>query len=1320
MVVTCLGLAGPALAAGPLNGGPAPLPGSTFQGADGNETTPTAGDPDYAGLPERVDWQTFANDPSRLTTSPDPQLQDSEFITGSHESDPNDWDFGTNDGGVTPDKANVLGAWGITDPLSNNTFLYLAFRRASDGNGATFYHFELNQRSTTWTNASGETIPCREDGDVMVVYEIDGGLNVTISLLKWEHDQPGPAACPEGAHGQFTGGVVDKIDGQAVAQGAFNSGPITNYLDTNFDGDGIAATPASQPSGPATLPTGTFGEAALNLTSILGNLGDPCFNFGQIQMHSRSSPSFDSALQDFIAPRPIALRSCSISGTKYEDANANGQQDPGEGPLQGFRVYDDANHNDQYDADAGERSSITDTDGRWAVTGLAAGTHEIREDLSDQPGWQCTDPQPCELSVSLANGGNVDGLKFGNFKPAKIVIDKTTRPSGSAQPFAFTSDVPGHGSFMVSDDDATNEVMTGLAGGTYHVTESATAGWALTDIACDDPTSNSSGAGATATIALAAGETVTCHFTNKRDAHVTIVKDAVPNSAQDFSFITSGLGDGFKLDDDNDPTLSNTEQLTVSGNDFGQKTVTEAAQQGWSLTNLVCTGDAGASTSVGDRTATLDVDPGEDMTCTFTNKKAATVTIVKDAVPDSAQDFSFTTNGLGDGFDLDDDNDPTLDRAKTIIVEGSDLGTKSVTEAQTDGWDLTGLECADGNTPVAGAASGRTATLDVKPGGSYTCTYTNTKRGEVSVAKTEGTSTGALTRSWTFRLTGGPDEVDVAKQATPDNQGSLEFGDLRPGDYSLCEEGIPAGWYSTLENDPDAKVTDHEDGTKDVCVTFTVDPGEDQHFDVINRRPQNLVVKEGNVQVHHGDTLTFTFDVTNVGNAPLRNVTVHDDHCPDADISSTIDKGDDETPDTLDTGDHWIYTCTMPVPEHSADEEDPIHNTVTATATDEDGHEVSASDDHTTDILHPAIELDKKVRVGATAQYVDGPVEAYVGDTLGYQVTVKNTGDTALTLKWGEDAASAAFDDERCDVGTISGPAGDDANGRLDAGETWTFTCSHHVTAQDPDPLKNTVKVIGTDSLGGEKGTVTDQDSTVTDVLHPGIGIDKTGPPTATAGDLVTYTLDVTNPGDVAFAEQLVVVTDALCQAPPALQSKNGDGSPATLDTGERWTYTCQVQTAAGQTRVDNVAQATGTDHNGHSASAQDDAVTQLVQPPVATPTPRQSPQIQVSPARVRPGSARLRGPTGCPRTKVVKATVTGRLIVKVTFYLDGKRVRTLTKPDKHGRWILTVTVGKVAYGTHRVVARVQFAKTSETKAKTMRLSFNRCRPAIVAPKFTG
>jgi hypothetical protein len=123
---------------------------------------------------------------------------------------------------------------------------------------------------------------------------------------------------------------------------------------------------------------------------------------------------------------------------------------------------------------------------------------------------------------------------------------------------------------------------------------------------------------------------------------------------------------------------------------------------------------------------------------------------------------------------------------------------------------------------------------------------------------------------------------------------------------------------------------------------------------------------------------------------------------------------------------------------------------------------------------------------------------------------------------------------------------------------------------------------------------------------------------------------------------------------------------------------------------------------------------------PATTSSPAPAPQIQVSPARVRPGSARLQGPTGCATSDVVVARVSGRRIVRVTFYVDNKKVKTLNRANRGKRWVLSMRIRGLAFGSHRVRAKVEFAKSSQTKAKTLPLSFSRCRSAATRPQFTG
>jgi hypothetical protein len=41
-------------------------------------------------------------------------------------------------------------------------------------------------------------------------------------------------------------------------------------------------------------------------------------------------------------------------------------------------------------------------------------------------------------------------------------------------------------------------------------------------------------------------------------------------------------------------------------------------------------------------------------------------------------------------------------------------------------------------------------------------------------------------------------------------------------------------------------------------------------------------------------------------------------------------------------------------------------------------------------------------------------------------------------------------------------------------------------------------------------------------------------------------------------------------------------------------------------------------------------------------------------------------------------------------------------------------------FGRHRVTVRVRFLAASGTPARTLRLTFRRCRQQVIAPRFTG
>jgi hypothetical protein len=93
--------------------------------------------------------------------------------------------------------------------------------------------------------------------------------------------------------------------------------------------------------------------------------------------------------------------------------------------------------------------------------------------------------------------------------------------------------------------------------------------------------------------------------------------------------------------------------------------------------------------------------------------------------------------------------------------------------------------------------------------------------------------------------------------------------------------------------------------------------------------------------------------------------------------------------------------------------------------------------------------------------------------------------------------------------------------------------------------------------------------------------------------------------------------------------------------------------------------------------------------------------------------------PTGCV-TRNFNVQVTGRQIRSVVFYLDGKKVKTLARPNLGTRFALAVLPNSLTRGSHRVLAVTYFTNASQTKFRTLRVVFQRCARKAVSPKFTG
>lgn len=249
----------------------------------------------------------------------------------------------------------------------------------------------------------------------------------------------------------------------------------------------------------------------------------------------------------------------------------------------------------------------------------------------------------------------------GRFAAADQFTTQIRNSGGTVVNGTANSTTSGSGAVVTAGTGTTGATLVGT-GVAYTLTEVAAAGANLdnyaTSISCSNTNAGSgtvlpSGSGRDFTITvLDAADNIVCTLTNSPAGSITIVKDAVANSAQDFSFVTTGTGlSDFSLDDDSDPTLSNSR--VFSSLVPGTYTVTETPFPGWSLTGLTCVDPGNDSTvNLATGVASINLAAGDAVVCTYVNTSAsANLSITKTNTPASGPN-DLPTDTLGAGSTL--------------------------------------------------------------------------------------------------------------------------------------------------------------------------------------------------------------------------------------------------------------------------------------------------------------------------------------------------------------------------------------------------------------------------------------------------------------------------------------------------------------------------------------------------------------------------------------------------------------------------------------------------------------------------------------------
>jgi len=406
-------------------------------------------------------------------------------------------------------------------------------------------------------------------------------------------------------------------------------------------------------------------------------------------------------------------------------------------------------------------------------------------------------------------------------------------------------------------------------------------------------------------------------------------------------------------------------------------------------------------------------------------------------------------------------------------------------------------------------------------------------------------------------------------------------GALAPGSTSSCDVT-----YTVTQADLDAgSVTNQSSATATAPGAVSVGPATAAATSSAVQQVGLTLQKAVDQPTYDavGDNLTYTVTATNSGNVTLTGVSVTDP-APGAGAHDLDCAG---LPATLSPGNSGACTATYTVTQDDLDA-GSVTNIASAEAT-VSGNLVFAPDAQATStvVIRPGLSIVKTV---------DEPSFSAVGDELSYLVTVTNTGNVRVHGVTLSDASPGpgAFDLD-CSVLPAALPAG--ASGSCTATYTVTqagldasrITNSAQASALLPD---NT----GLDSPVAAASSVAQQLAALSLVKSVDVaGFDA-------VGDVLTYTLDVTNAGNVTLTG--VTVSDP---APGnGTYALDCPAFPGTLSPGD--TGTCTATYAVTQADLDggavtNVASATATSPGGTVDAPESQATSTAAQASAMTAT---------------------------------------------------------------------------------------------------------------------
>ncbi|MBX9401988.1 DUF11 domain-containing protein [Lysobacter sp. BMK333-48F3] len=337
------------------------------------------------------------------------------------------------------------------------------------------------------------------------------------------------------------------------------------------------------------------------------------------------------------------------------------------------------------------------------------------------------------------------------------------------------------------------------------------------------------------------------------------------------------------------PSVANTTVALMQGGGIAIPSLpysnNTASSVTFTVTGTVAAGATGALANVANvavGAGTSDATQSNN-SATDTDTPTGTIVIVKDAVPNDAQDFAFTTAGTGlSAFSLDDDVDGTLPNTRTFT--GLESGSYSVTEGVVANWTLTGLSCADPDNGTVVDLANRLATIDIDSGETVTCTYVNSNRAVLRLQKALPLGRFAATDQFVLQIAGAGAPAPVTTTGSGSTAtGTVTADPVTAGTAYTLSESVAAGGdlsnYTSAYACTNALAGGQTPSGSGASFSVTPAPGDDLTCTISNTRKPladltitktntpgvNGEVDQANDILVRGQTTSYTIVVGNAG-----------------------------------------------------------------------------------------------------------------------------------------------------------------------------------------------------------------------------------------------------------------------------------------------------------------------------------------------------------------------------------------------------------------------------------------------------------------------